>query len=77
MFSANTFLYSTCFKLSYVKVDLFAIRTMHVESGFENALDDCIRIDLSLRAIAISSEGPKQKLPVTLQLLKGPIPSLK
>ena len=50
---------------------------MHVESGFENALDDCIRIDLSLRAIAISSEGPKQKLPVTLQLLKGPIPSLK
>ena len=42
---------------------------MHVESGFDNPLDDCIRIDLALRAIAISSEGPKQKLPVTLQLL--------
>ena len=63
------FLYSKCFKLSYIKVYLSVIRSMHVESGFDNSLDDCIRLDLALRTIAISSEGPKQKLPVTLQLL--------
>lgn len=56
-----------CF--STITVYLAAVRNLHVSSGFADPLRDRPRIKLALRAISLQGQGPKQKFPITHDIL--------
>ena len=50
---------------------------MHIEEGYGNPLEGCLRLARALRALDITGDGPRQKLPVTLDImhkLQGVLP---
>ena len=63
------FLDSQGLVVSSVRVYLAAIRSLHINEGYNNPLEDIPRLQKALRALEISSHGAKQKLPVTLDIL--------
>jgi hypothetical protein len=56
-------------KHNSVKVYLAAVRSLHIELGYDNPLSGCQRLTRAVKAISITSEAPKQKLPITLDIL--------
>lgn len=54
-----------------IRVYLSAVRSLHIEEGLGNPLEGTHRISRALRSITISGSCPKQKLPITLDLMEG------
>lgn len=55
---------------STVRVYLAAVRSLHINSGYPPPPTDKPRILKAIRAMEITSEGPKTKLPITLDILQ-------
>lgn len=56
-------------KVSTIKVYLAAVRSYYINNGFGNIMDGCLRLQQAIKALEISAEPPKVKLPITLDLL--------
>ena len=65
------YLYVQDFKISSVRVYLAAIRSLHITEGYHNPAEDFLRLELALKAIAIKSGPPAQKLPITHKILQN------
>ena len=59
-----------------IRVYLAAVRAVHINEGYGNPLLDTYRVKKALRALDIGSKGPKQKLPLTLDILDKMYPPL-
>ena len=58
---------STTLKAESIKVYLAGIRSLHIENGLPNPLDNCLRLERVLRGIKRTQQGGKrQRLPITL-----------
>jgi hypothetical protein len=55
---------------STVNVYLAAVRALHVLEGLPDPLPQCLRLKLAIRAIGTSSGPPRQKLPLTMNILE-------
>ena len=64
------------FKLSSIRVYLSAIRSLHLCGGFQNPFEGSVRLKMALRSIAINGGAPKQKLPITIEMLQKIFPLL-
>ena len=64
-----SYLYKKGFRATSIRVYLSAIRSMHIEQGMPNPLENACRIKLALKAIERNEFKPKQKLPITYELL--------
>ena len=64
------------FKLSSIRVYLSAIRSLHLCGGFQNPFEGSVRLKMALRSIAIIGGAPKQKLPITIEMLQKIFPLL-
>jgi len=56
-------------KGSSIRVYLAAVRSLHIEEGFKYDLSDSQRVKRTLRALTISAPPPKQKRPITSDIL--------
>ena len=65
------FLQQEGLKASSVKVYLAAVRSLHIEEGFGNPLEDYMRVQRAIKALEITSNPPVQKLPITAQIMKA------
>ena len=63
-------LYIRNLKSSTIKVYMSSVRSLHIEAGFDNPLENSHRIRLAIRAIEINQPPPCQKLPITLAILQ-------
>jgi hypothetical protein len=57
-------------KASSVKVYLSAIRSLHIESGFDDPTSHAERVKMAIRSIERQQPPPVQKLPMTLTILQ-------
>lgn len=62
--------------LSTIKVYLAAIRAMHIQAGHADPLVCSCRIKQALKSIGTEQAAPKQKLPITIDILCRIQPSL-
>ncbi len=63
------FLSDTC-KASSIKVYLAAVRSLHINEGFQDPLLGCLRIPLVVRGLRRRKQDfPKEKLPITPSIL--------
>lgn len=53
-----------------VNVYLAGVRALHISEGFSDPLSQCLRLKLAVRAVGMNSAPPKQKLPITLEILE-------
>ena len=63
-------------KATSIRVYLSAVRAMHIDEGHGNPMDNCFRITKALRGLDIASDPPKQKLPITYNILQCMRPTL-
>lgn len=56
-------------KVSTIKVYLAAVRSYHIVNGCGNIMEGCYRLQQAIRAIELTAEPPKQKLPITIDIL--------
>lgn len=56
-------------KVSTIKVYLAAVRSYHIVNGYGNVMEGCYRLKQAIRALELKAEPPKQKLPVTIDIL--------
>ncbi len=62
---------SRTLKASSIKVYLSGVRSMHIEHGFHNPLENCFRLERVLRGIKrLQGTGTKQRLPITTSILR-------
>ena len=62
---------SRTLKASSIKVYLSGVRSMHIEHGFDNPLENCFRLERVLRGIKrLQGTGTKQSLPITTSILR-------
>ena len=62
---------SRTLKASSIKVYLSGVRSMHIEHGFNNPLENCFRLERVLRGIKrLQGTGTKQRLPITTSILR-------
>ena len=54
---------------SSVSVYLAAVRSLHICAGLADPLKNCPRLTLALKGFGIQAHGPKQKLPITSNIL--------
>ena len=54
---------------STISVYLAAVRSLHISEGFPDPLKDCIRLHQALRGIGLVNAAPKQKQPLTYELM--------
>lgn len=59
---------------STVSVYLAAVRSLHVTEGYSDPLKDCQRLARAVRGVAITHQSPKQKLPITFNIMSRIIP---
>ena len=64
------FLHQEGLKAATVRVYLAAVRSLHIEEGHGNPLDNNQRLIRALRALDITGDKPNQKLPITLDILQ-------
>lgn len=64
------YLYDQNLTFSTVQVYLAAVRSIHIMEGFHNPLDGKLRLKQSLRAVRLTRNSFKQKLPITFQILE-------
>lgn len=64
-----TELHNRGLKHSTIQVYLAAVRSWHIQEGFGNPLDGCLRLQYAMKAIKQGSPPPRQKLPVTHSIL--------
>ena len=58
-------------KASSIKVYLSGVRSLHIEHGFNNPLENCFRLERVLRGIKrIQGTGIRQRLPITISILR-------
>ena len=68
MFAAHL---SQTIKASSIKVYLSGVRSLHIEQGFKNPLDNCFRLERVLRGIKRrQGAGTRQRLPITIAILR-------
>ena len=60
---------------STIIVYLAAVRAMHVSAGYSDPLQCCLRLKQALKSINMEQAAPKQKLPITHQILLSMQPS--
>ena len=58
-------------KGSSIRVYVSAVRSLHVEEGLGNPLDQYLRVKQALKALNVLSEKPKKKLPITLDIMSS------
>ena len=59
------------FKASPVKVYLSGVRSLHIEQGYNNPLENCFRLERVLRGIKRCQEtGTRQRFPITISILR-------
>ena len=63
------YLHSTGCKGSTIRVYLSAVRSLHVEEGYGNPMDNYLRVKQALRASDRISPNPTRKMPITLDIL--------
>ena len=62
---------SRTIKASSIKVYLSGVRSLHIEHGFNNPLENCFRLERVLRGIKrIQGTGIRQRLPITISILR-------
>ena len=63
---------SRTIKASSIKlVYLLGVRSLHIEHGFNNPLENCFRLERVLRGIKrIQGTGIRQRLPITISILR-------
>ena len=61
---------------STMSVYLAAVRAMHISAGHADPLQCCLRLKQALRSISMEHAAPKQKLPLTLDILARMQPSI-
>lgn len=57
-----------------VRVYLAAVRSLHIEEGYDNPLEGRLRLKRALRALDITSDGPRKKMPITVDILQAWFP---
>lgn len=60
--------------VSSVSMYLASVRALHVNNGYGNPLVDCLRVQKALRSLEMNGPKPKQKLPITLDVLERFLP---
>ena len=63
------YLYKKRFPATSIRVYLSAVRSLHLQLGYKNPSEDSYRIKQALKAIERSDSKPKQKLPITYEIL--------
>ena len=63
------YLHKEGLKASSVKVYIAAVRALHIEAGYGNPMEGYLRLQRAIRALEINSDPPKQKLPITIQIM--------
>ena len=62
---------SRTIKASSIKVYLSGVRSLHIEHGFNNPLENCFLLECVLRGIKrIQGTGIRQRLPITISTLR-------
>ena len=61
---------------SSIRVYMAAVRSMHINAGHGNPLEQFMRVHKALRALDINAPPPKQKLPITLDILERILPNM-
>ena len=62
---------SRTLKAPSTKVYLAGVRALHVENGFGNPLDDCLRLQRVVRGIKhVQGTGTQPRLPITVAILR-------
>lgn len=56
-------------KASSVKVYIAALRSYSIDNGFGNPFEMFYRVNKAIRAMEIKSTGPRQKLPITFEIM--------
>ena len=56
-------------KVSTIKVYLAAVRSYHIVNGYGNIMEGCYRLQQAVRALELKADPPKQKLPITIDIL--------
>ena len=64
------YLNNRCLKHGSISVYLAAVRSMHIEAGYPNPLENCLQLPRAVRATKLTSSPPQQKLAITLHCLR-------
>lgn len=68
LFAANL---SQKIKASSIKVYLSGVRSLHIEQGYNNPLENCFCLERVLRGIKrCQGTGTRQRLPITISILR-------
>ena len=65
-----SYLYRQGLSYNTIQVYLYSIRSLHIFHGYNNPLQHCLRLNQIVKAVHISSGVAKQKLPITVELLR-------
>ena len=65
-----TYLYLQKLKYGSIRVYISAVRSLHVESGLGNPFENYLLMKQAIRALQINGDKPKQKLPITIDVLR-------
>ena len=55
--------------MSTIKVYLATVRSCHIANGYANIMEGCFRLQQDVRALEHKADPPKQKLPITTDIL--------